>query len=300
MNNFTKNIILAPMNLLYKFSPEICTKILFRLKTGYELNLKNPVTYNEKLQWLKLYYRNELIPICADKYTVRKYVKDCGCGEMLNELYWHGYQPENIPFYKLPEKFVIKVTNGSGRTIICKNKYDLDIPKVILKLKRWLCTEYLPCYGEWFYGVIKPRVIIEKFLSTDDSNIPVDFKMFYFNNLEGSNGVGVTALDTGRFTDHKKTIYDRDWKFLKNVTFDFPVDKKNKHEKPELYEEMVNYVKKLAFPFPHTRVDFYYINSKIYFGEITFINGAGFDKITPYSFDVKMGNWIKLPVNNKK
>src|SRR5690625_4737541 len=129
MNNITKNIILTPMNLLYKISPKLCLKILFRLKTGYKLNLENPTTYNEKLQWIKLYDRDPLMAKCADKYTVRDYVKAEGCEEILNDLLWEGFNPDEIPFDDLPEQFVIKVTHGSTFNIICKDKSQLDKPK---------------------------------------------------------------------------------------------------------------------------------------------------------------------------
>src|SRR5690625_1319266 len=108
MNNLTKNIILTPMNLLYKTSPKTCLKVLFRLKTGYKLNLENPVTYNEKLQWIKLFDRDPLMTKCCDKFTVREYVKSQGCGEILNDLIWEGFDPDKIPFDDLPNQFVIK------------------------------------------------------------------------------------------------------------------------------------------------------------------------------------------------
>ena len=117
------------MNLLYKISPKLCLKILFRLKTGYKLNLENPTTYNEKLQWIKLYDRDPLMAKCADKYAVRDYVKVQGCEEILNDLLWEGFNPDEIPFDDLPEQFVIKVTHGSTFNIICKDKSQLDKPK---------------------------------------------------------------------------------------------------------------------------------------------------------------------------
>lgn len=147
LNPILKNIILFPMNIIYKIKPEPALKILFRLKNGYKLNLENPSTYNEKLQWIKLNYRNDLMPICTDKYTVRQYVKDCGSGDLLNELLWEGFDPSEIPFDDLPEQFVIKVTHGSGFNIICKSKKELDRKKQLnylingLKLSLYLVME---------------------------------------------------------------------------------------------------------------------------------------------------------------
>src|SRR4051794_21598235 len=113
MNKTLKKIILTPMNLLYKVFPKTELELMFFLKHGFKLNLNNPKTYNEKLNWMKIYYRNDLMPLCADKYTVRQYVKDRGCEELLNELLWSGFDANEIPFDDLPQKFVIKVTHGS-------------------------------------------------------------------------------------------------------------------------------------------------------------------------------------------
>lgn len=114
-----KSAILTPLNILYDISPKAALKILFRLKHSQKLDLKNPKTYSEKLQWIKLYYKNPLLPKLVDKYTVRQYVEE-KCPEILDKLIWQGFDPESIPWNKLPEKCVIKVTHGSGLNIICK------------------------------------------------------------------------------------------------------------------------------------------------------------------------------------
>lgn len=165
MNKNIKRLILAPMNFLYKFNPELELKIMFYLRKKYKLDTENPKTYTEKINWMKLYYRDNLIPKCADKYTVREYVKECGCEEILNDILWQGFNAQEIPFDDLPNKFVIKVTHGSGNNIICKDKSKLDKRNTIKDLEKWLKTKHVPCYGEWFYGKIKPRIIIEKFIS---------------------------------------------------------------------------------------------------------------------------------------
>jgi len=131
MNKTVKRILLFPFNVLYQFNPKITLKTLYFMKHKKVLNLDNPRTYNEKINWLKLYYRNDLMPICADKYLVRQYIKDCGYEDILNELLWVGFDANNIPFDDLPNQFVIKVTHGSGYNIICKDKKDLDIKKLL-------------------------------------------------------------------------------------------------------------------------------------------------------------------------
>lgn len=290
MDNITKNVILAPMNLLYKFSPRITLSILFRLKLGYKLNLKNPVTYNEKLQWIKLYDKNELMSICADKYTVRSFVENQGCGEILNELYWEGFKPENIPFDSLPNQFVIKVTHGSTFNIICKDKSLLDRKDTINKMNKWLKAKFLPSYGEWFYGVEKPRIIVEKLLETPDNSPLFDYKIFCFNGEPK-----LIYVDTWKNGEHTINVYDLDFNLIPNVQLGYKNDLDSKVEKPKNLDKMIEYARMLSQSFLHVRADFYNIDGNIIFGELTFTKSAGFGKISPHSFDVKMGNWIKLP-----
>lgn len=295
MNKALKKILLTPMNVFYRLDPTNALKLMFYLKQGHKLDLENPKTYNEKINWLKLNYKDDLIPKCADKYTVREYVENCGCGEILTTLLWDGFNPNNIPFNNLPDSFVIKVTHGSGLNIICKNKKELNTEKVVQVLQKWLRQKHFPCYGEWFYGVVKPRIIVEEFLSEGNQEIPVDYKMFCFNNINGKLGVGLTVVDTDRFTHHKRRVYDSNWNLLPDVSITFPYDPDRQFPKPAVYDKMVQYAKKLAEPFPHARVDFYVINDRVYFGEITFTSDAGFGRIKPHSMNEKMGSWIRLP-----
>ncbi|RJE48979.1 MULTISPECIES: ATP-grasp fold amidoligase family protein [unclassified Dehalobacter] len=294
MNQTLKNILLIPMNILFKINPTTELKLLFFLKKGYKLNLSNPRTFNEKINWIKLYYRNDLIPICADKYTVRQYVEDCGYKEILVDLLWEGFDANKIPFDKLPKQFVLKVTHGSGLNIICRNKDKLNIERTTKKLNKWLKHKYLPCYGEWFYRKVRPRIIIERFLSEDGDTLPIDYKLYYFNNINGAGGIEFTAIHTDRFTNHKMTMYDADWNKMNGVSYGYPSEI-DYQAKPKHYDEMVEITKILAKPFLHARIDFYIIRDKLYLGEITFTCSAGFANIKPYEFDVKMGSWIKLP-----
>lgn len=292
MGKLIKKILFALMNLLYRISPEMTLKILFRLKSGRKLNLDHPVTYNEKLQWIKLYDKNPLMPLCADKYAVRNYVESCGCAEILNDLIWEGFDPEEIPFDKLPSQFVIKTTHGSGFNIICRNKDELDYKKVVRKLNKWLKQKYIPCYGEWYYGMIKPRIIIEKLLTNDDGSIPEDYKVMCFHGEPR-----YILVDIDRFTNHKRNIYTIDWRPMEGVTFPFPNGKPV--DKPSKLDELLYYSRKLSSKFTHARIDFYIVNNKIYFGEITLTPGAGFSMINPFWFNVEMGRCINLPLGKK-
>ncbi len=289
MNTLTKNIILFPFNVLYKISPELELKLMFYLKQKYSLNLKNPRTYNEKLQWIKLYDKNPLMPRCCDKYTVREYVESKGCGDILNTLYWEGFDPKDIPYDSLPEKFVIKVTHGSTFNILVTDKSKLDREKTEKLLNKWLKAKFIACYGEWFYGKVKPRIIVEKFLEDSNTDDLLDYKVFCFNGK-----AKLFDIHSGRFSEHRRNVYDINWKFLENVHFKYKHD--NVIEKPAVFDELVKYAEILSEDFNHARVDFFVVNGKIYFGEITFTNGAGFDHITPHEFDEEMGDMLTLPL----
>lgn len=292
MDTIKKRIFLTPLNILYKIAPEVEIKLLFRMKQGYKLNLKNPKTYSEKLQWIKLYDKNSLMVKCVDKYTVREYVRSKGCKEILNDLLWEGFNPEEIPFDDLPNKFVIKVTHGSTFNIICTDKSKLDKDETIKKLNKWLKEKFLPCYGEWFYGIEKPRVIVEKFIESNDGL--KDYKVFCFNGEPKLIGV-YSDRDKGQT---KQELYDIDWNEINEKTGNFG-STICKTEKPSKLKELLEYAKKLSENFTHARVDFYIEDDIIYFGEITFTSGSGFDRFSSRRIDEQMGDYLKLPLERK-
>ncbi len=295
MDNLTKNLILTPFNILYRFSPKLDLQLLFRLKMGHKLDLKNPKTYNEKIQWIKLYDKNPLMTKCCDKYAVRQYIEDRGYGHILNGLLWQGFDPEQIPFDTLPDRFVVKVTHGSTFNIICTDKSKLDRADVIKKCKKWLKAKFLPCYGEWFYGIEKPRVIVEEYLEGDNGLPLFDYKFFCFNGVPK-----LVYIDTWKDGEHTINAYDEDCNLFKGVRLGYPNDDETHVEKPDSWEEMKRIAADLSKDFLHVRVDFYYTHGKIYFGELTFTKGAGFGKIEPFSFDEKMGSWLELPERTEK
>lgn len=284
-----KKILLKPLDFIYNRNPELALKILYRIQTGENLSLDNPIKFNEKIQWLKLYYRNPIIPKLVDKYSVRKYVADKGLESTLNELIWEGFDPKEIPFDSLPEKFVIKATHGQGFNIICTDKNNLDYEKTTKQLQKWLDTDFLPSYGEWFYGIEKPRVIIEKFLEGNDGTVPDDYKVFCFN---GEPEYIRVTKEVSENTKHN--VYDVDWKLKKGYSMGFE-NFKEEVEKPDLLEEIIRISKILSDGFPHVRVDFFIIKNNIFFGEMTFTSGAGFGSIEPEEFNIELGNYIQLP-----
>lgn len=287
MKTDTKNILLAPFNLLYKISPEFELKLLFRIKQGYKLNLKNPKTYNEKIQWIKLYDKNTLMPKCVDKYTVREYIEEIGCGNILNDILWNGFDPDEIPFEKLPNKFVIKVTHGSTFNIICTDKTKLNIKDSKKKLKKWLKEKFIPCYGEWFYGIEKPRIIVEKFIESKEDL--KDFKVFCFKGVPK-----VIGVYSNRFNgDLCQELYDTEWNLINEHTGHYKLPEKLT-KKPDNLKEILKYSRKISKEFRHVRVDFFNPDNNLVFGEMTFTGSAGFGKYSSRSFAEKMGSYLEI------
>lgn len=291
MDNLLKSVILTPFNVLYKVNKELELKLLFRLKCGYKLNLKNPKTYNEKIQWIKLHDLNPLMPKCCDKYAVREYVESKGCGEILNTLIWEGFNPADIPFDELPDKFVIKVTHGSTFNIICTDKSKLNREEVISKCNKWLKAKFLEAYGEWFYGIERPRVIVEKFLDDGTGRLR-DYKIYCFNGIP--RYIGVDSGDDSKGT-HFKDIYDTEWNLIKGYEMAYP-NSGVALEKPEALDDLLKYARILSEDFLHARTDFYIVDGKVVFGEITFSNSAGFGRVAPEEFALKMGGYLELPL----
>ena len=292
-NALIKNVLLTPFNLLYRVNPELNAKVLFRLKVGQRLRLDAPKTYNEKLQWIKLYDHNPLMPLCVDKFTVRRHVEDKGLGRLLNQLLWEGEDPEAIPYDDLPDQFVIKVTHGSSFNIICRDKAKLDRQATARRLRRWLRAKYLPCYGEWFYGQVKPRIIVERMLSNHAGTEALDdYKIYCFNGVPR-----YISVDSGRQTDrHTKNIYDTDWKLQQGWEMAYPSDGVAA-PKPPCLDELLEYARVLSEDFLHARVDFYVTDEGPVFGEITFTNSAGFGRVRPEAFALKMGEYLRLPID---
>lgn len=257
---------------------------------GYRkiLNLKNPKTYGEKIQWLKIYGGLEELSPYVDKYDVRSFIEKSIGSEYLNELYGVYDDVESIDFNKLPSKFVLKSTNGSGTVLICKNKKSFNIQKAKKIMKKWLKDNYYKEKKEPQYKNIKNRIIIEKYME-DDSGSLTDYKFYCFNGKVHCYGIFYD-----RFEDKKIDFYDQNGNKLKNVKTS-NVPNSNKVEKYDLkIKKMIELSEKLSSNFTMVRVDFYYCDNKIIFGELTFTDGAGSDPWSPRKFDYEMGSKIDL------
>lgn len=264
------------------------------MKLHRKLNLKLPMRYTEKIQWYKLYYRNELMPICVDKYRVREYIQKKGLSDILVKLYGVYDKAEDISFDALPEKFVLKTSNGSGTNIICRNKGELSQSEIIKKVNNFLKQSSASAGREWAYAKGTPKIIIEELLedpSSVDGSIP-DYKHLCFNGSPE-----YIVLDIDRFTEHKRNIYDVDWHDL-HVASDCPCIENRKFDKPLNYDKMIEIAKILSEDFPAVRVDLYNISGRIYFGELTFFPWSGYVQYTPDSFDFEMGRKFVLPARN--
>lgn len=288
MDNLKKNAILTPFNLLYRMSPELTLKILFRLKVGYPLNLEHPRTYNEKLQWIKLHDCNPLMAQCCDKYAVRAYVESKGCGKYLNDLLWQGFNPEDIPFDNLPGRYVVKVTHGSTFNIIVDGTKSVNREEVVAKCRKWLRAKFLPCYGEWFYGMEQSRIVVEKYLEGDGGNGLFDYKIFCFNGEPR-----MVAVYSDRDVACREDLFDLDWNETEYVGT-YPKSGK-RIAKPVCLDEVVSAAKTLSANCCHARVDFFACDGRPVFGELTFTFSAGFARFGTIDMDNVMGDWLKLP-----
>lgn len=264
-------------------------RIKFRYRMGKYPDLKNPKTFNEKLQWLKLHDRKPEFSDMVDKYEVKKIIARRLGEEYLIPTLGVWERVEEIDFDSLPEQFVLKCTHDSGGLVICKDKKSLDREHAKEVLRRSMNRNYFWHGREWAYKNVKPRIIAEQYM-VDESGVELkDYKIFNFNGTPK-----LIQVDFNRFVKHTKNIYDTKWNYL-NVMINYPTDPNVKIEKPECLEEMLDIAAKLSAGLPFLRTDFYVINGRIYFGELTFFPGSGFMKITPESFDLEMGSWISLP-----
>ncbi len=252
-------------------------------------NLKNPSTFNEKLQWLKLYYHKPEHTKLVDKYEMKKYVSDIAGNDLVVPVIGIWENVDDINFDVLPQQFVLKVTHDSGGVIICKDKTQLDRDKTKKILRGLLHTNYFKQYREWPYKNVKPRVFAEKYIEDCTGSQLRDYKVFCFNGIPYC-----IQVDFDRFTDHKKNLYDVNWSLL-DFSFNYPAHPEIKIEKPQLLNKMLDIANKLSHGEPYVRIDFYIANDALYVGEITFFPASGFGKFIPEEYDKILGDKISLP-----
>ncbi|WP_404322740.1 carbonic anhydrase [Cytobacillus firmus] len=288
----SQKVRLEILNLLNFIPDKIMIQLQYWVKTGRRLNLKNPKRYTEKLQWYKLNYRNPLMTKCSDKYEVRDYVSSKGLGPILNPLYDAYEDLESINFDLLPNSFVIKHTNGSGRNIFVEDKRKVDLEQIKNKVKEWLNSPETMYGREWCYYNVKSRIIIEKLLERDEYNDIPDYKFFCFN---GKVKYLYTMIDY--VDDHNNgrcSFFTPDFKKLPYRRSEYKEINKEV-SKPPNFEEMIEIAEILSKDFPHVRVDLYNIKGQIIFGELTFYNASGYTVFSPDDFDFILGEEFELP-----
>ena len=245
--------------------------------------------FNEKLQWLKLHDRQPHYSDLVDKYEVRKYIAKTIGEEYLIPLLgvWDSF--DEIPFDSLPNEFVLKCTHDSGGIMICHDKKYFDLSMARNFFDKRLSKNYFWNFREYAYKYIRPRIIAEK-LMVDESGVELkDYKMFCFNGEPK-----IIQVDFGRFTEHKRNFYDLSWGY-QNFALLYPTDPNVTITEPDCLVLMLELARKLSAGKMHMRVDFYVIEGKTYFGELTFYHEAGYGKFDPPEWNKTFGDWLILP-----
>ncbi|MCR4680602.1 MAG: hypothetical protein K5636_03195 [Bacteroidales bacterium] len=286
-------------NLLLRYfvtslSPKLSVSLLYRIYHRKKLNLKEPQTLDEKIQWMKLnYYKdNELVKQCADKYRVRDYVESCGLGHILNPLLHTFHHASEIDWSILPQKFVLKWNFGCGGNVICDDKEKLDIPSTIRDLDKFEKIKFHLIAAEPQYNFDEKLILCEQFIETEDGLSPVDYKFYCFN---GEAKYVLCCI--GRGTKEKPDFYffNRQWQLQRLNHQGQAAPEGFTIPKPDGMDQLFEYAEVLSKPFPFVRADFYLEKGKAYFGELTFTPAGGFDKGRLPETDLLFGQMVQLP-----
>ena len=289
--------MVAPLmsnGLLNWMSDEMFYKLVYKSRFGEYPDLNNPKTFNEKLQWLKLNCRNPEFTMMADKFRVREYISNTIGDEHLVPLLGVWYDVDDIDFSGLPDRFVLKCNHDQGSVIICKDKSQLDIKQIKKTLKKRMKQNHYYKIREWPYKNIKPCILCEKYMEDDSSMGELsDYKVLCFNGEPK-----LIEIHRGRFGDHTQDFYDEHWKKTKfiqqgtNISSDII-------QKPIFADEMLRLSRILSKDMLHVRVDWYYTQGHLYFGELTFYDASGFDPFINYGQDLEIGTYLELPINKE-
>ena len=278
---------LAILKKLQWVPDSVMLSIQYRLKMKRKCNLKNPQRWTEKLQVYKMYYRNDLLPICVDKYRVREYLHNKGLDSYLVDLYGVWDNASELDFSKLPRSFVLKTNDGGGgqNVMLIKDKNDLDMEAIRRNFSEWQGQMSSNPGREWAYtGIKELNIIAEQLLvNTKHPEAGVeDFKILCFNGEPR-----YIIVDKDRYIDHKRNFYTTSWERL-DVTTDHE-QFETPYPKPDNFDEMMEVARKLSADFPFVRVDLYNVEGHIYFGELTFYPWSGYVQFTPDEFDYTLG-----------
>lgn len=282
------------LNVSRLMPDEMFLRVKYRIRQGEKLNLKNPETFNEKLQWLKLHDRKDIYTRMVDKCDAKKYVADVIGEKYIIPTLGVYDKFDDIDFDKLPGRFVIKCTHDSGGLVICRDKAKLDIPSAREKINKSLKRKYYYVHREWPYKNVKPRIIVEKYMEGNDKKPIMDYKFFCFN---GKPELLLVCSDRFNGKGLKETWLTPDWKLLPLTEGGHDIDRTIK--KPSRLELMKKLAGKITKGMPFLRVDFYEIDGEVFFGEMTFSPCAGFEKFDPPVWNKKLGDLIDLNLVKK-
>ena len=293
MKNFTEKMLLVlnAKGFLKFLSDERCIKLIFKIRFGKKLNLENPKTFNEKLQWMKLYDRNPFYTDLVDKYAVREFVSKTIGEEYLIPLLGVWDTPDEIDFEALPKQFVLKCNHDSGGLRICKDKTTFDTVEAVAYLKKRQCRDGYLMGREWPYKNVKRKIIAEKYMQDDKTSELRDYKFFAFDGKVKALFVATERYKEGH--DVKFDYFDENYNLLPfKQAYASAV---TVPEKPLNFVLMKELAEKLSIGIPQVRVDFYEVNGKVYFGEMTFFHHCGYVPFDPPEWDEIFGDWINLP-----
>lgn len=281
-------------NLIYRFllrfiPDSLWIRLQYRRNMGRWPNLKNPKTFNEKLQWLKLHDRNPLYTKLVDKYEVKKIVADLIGDEYIIPTLGVWNKFDDIDFDKLPNQFVLKCTHDSGGLVICKNKAKLDIDAARKKINNCLKFNYYWATREWPYKNVRPKIIAEKYMEDESGYELKDYKVFCFNGVPKALFI---ATDRGNH-ETKFDFFDTDLNHIP-MKQHYPNNPNIKIPDPSGIKKMFELASVLTKKFKHCRADFYDINGKVFFGELTFSHFSGWQLMEPEEWDEKFGSWLNL------
>jgi hypothetical protein len=282
-----KVLIKRPFNRILPDKSHIA--LCYRGFTGRRLDWNNIKTFNEKIQWLKLYDHQDWHWKLCDKVGVREYVSERVGAHYLVPLLAIYDSVDEINFDQLPNQFVLKCSHDSGSAILCEDKSKLNRSEVLAYLRRKMSRNYYYVHREYQYKGIRPRIVCEKYISLGEDLEPIDYKFLCFNEEPK-----FIQVDVGRYTDHKRMVMNTDWT---RAPFDLDPkysDPNRQVSAPKNLEEMLGIARKLCTGFKFVRVDLYSEGDRIYFGELTLLQGSGLDPIEPYEFDHMLGNWIDI------
>lgn len=271
-------------------SPPFYVKIYYEYYTGKKLNLENPIEFNEKIQWLKVYYKLPILTQLVDKYNVRSYVKETIGEQYLNDLISVYDKSNEVDFNTLPNQFVIKGVHGCHFNLIVKDKSKLNKTKAKFLFKKWMSkNQYYRGGLEWAYKNVKPKLIAEKYLEEIENGGINDYKFFCFNGQPK-----FVQVDIEHSNKNYRDFFDFEWEKLPfNKGTGIPYT--DKINKPKNFNKMIVLATKLAKKFPFVRVDFYNLNGEILFGEMTFYPSDGRREFYPDKYNKIIGDYLNLP-----